>query len=191
MKTVSASEESTGKAVEILKKGGVVIAPTDSVYGLLGDALSEQAVNRIRDIKGRDSQKPFQIAILKKDADKYGILNANAKKVIKKFWPGDVNIIVEKTDRVPDFISKDTVCLTCHRNEIMHAIMQAVKRPLVSTSVNLSGMPPAIKVEDVDKEIARKVDLILDGRETKNKKPNTIVDLTKSRLEIVREGPVS
>ncbi|MFH1126039.1 MAG: L-threonylcarbamoyladenylate synthase [Candidatus Altiarchaeota archaeon] len=184
------SEENVKKAVGILKKGGVVIAPTDSVYGLFGDALNEKAVSRLRVIKGRDGSKPFQIAVMKEEAGKYGRLSKNALKIIDRYWPGDVNIIVEKTKKVPDYISEKTVCLTCHKNRIASKLVKEVGKPLVSTSVNLSGMPPAVKIKDIDKEILRKVDLIIDGGETKNKKPNTIVNLTKNQLEVVREGLV-
>ena len=185
------SEYDIKKAVDTLKKGGTVIAPTDSVYGLFGDALNEKTVERIRGIKGSDGRKQFQIAVLEQDAGKYGKLNESAVKLIERFWPGDVNLIVEKTTLVPDYISESTVCLTCHRNKTIDSIVRGVGRPLVSTSVNLSGMPPAVRIQDIQKEIRERADFVIDGGETKNKKPNTIVDLTVNPARIIREGPVS
>lgn len=176
------------RAAGILREGGVVVAPTDSVYGLFGDALNEKTVGRIRLIKGRDGGNPFQIAILKEEAGRYGVLNEDAVRLIERYWPGDVNLIVGKKPSVPDFVSVGTVCLTCHANRIADTLVRGVGRPLVSTSVNLSGMPPAVKVADIERSILEAVDLVLDGGETKNKKPNTIVDLTKKPAEVVREG---
>jgi len=190
MKAFSVSQENLRKAVEVLKKGGVVIAPTDSVYGLFCDALNKQAVDRVRAIKGRGGLKPFQIAVPKEDAGAYAELDGNAVKLIRECWPGDVNIIVKKKPIVPDHVSARTVCLTCHRNEAADALMRGAKRPLVSTSVNLSGNPPATRVGEIDPQIAGKVDFILDGGETKHGIPNTIVDLTKTPAEVVREGAV-
>ena len=183
-------KEQVVNAVEIIKKGGVLIAPTDSVYGLFGDALNEDTVNRIRGIKGRDGNKPFQIAVFKEDAGEYGILNETALKIMGKYWPGDVNIIVEKRKKVPDNVSEKTVCMTCHRNQVIDSLVRGVGKPLVSTSVNLSGMPPATRVEEIDKEVAGKVDLIVDGGETRHGIPNTIIDTTKTPAEIVREGQI-
>ncbi|MDD5112102.1 MAG: L-threonylcarbamoyladenylate synthase [Candidatus Altiarchaeota archaeon] len=178
------------KAVEAIWRGGVVIAPTDSVYGLFGDALNNEAVERIRALKGRDGGKPFQIAVEKKDAEVYGIINETAERIIKAYWPGDVNVIVVKKPAVPDFVSTGTVCLTCHRNPVARSLVELTGKPLVSTSVNASGMPPAVSAAGIDREILGRVDIVLDGGETKNKVPNTIVDTTVTPAKIVREGVV-
>lgn len=189
MTVVSVSQKNIRQAVRILGEGGVVVAPTDSVYGLFGDALNESTVRRIRGMKGRDGVKPFQIAVSKEDAGCYGKLNKNALKIIKKYWPGDVNIIVEKKPVVPDYVSEKTVCITCHKNPVAAALVRGVG-PLISTSVNLAGMPPATRVGEIAPELLEEVDLALDGGETKNKMPNTIVDATKNPLQVVREGVV-
>jgi L-threonylcarbamoyladenylate synthase len=184
-------ENDIEKAVQVLNRGGVIIAPTDSVYGLFGDTLNENTVKRIRHIKGREGNKPFQIAVIKEDAERYAKMNQNSRKLIEKFWPGDVNIILEKKSKVPAWVSDKTVCLTCHRNRIIDTIVRKVGKPLVSTSVNLSGMLPAVKVGDIDKDILNQVDFVIDFGETKNKRPNTIVDATIKPVKIVREGFVS
>ena len=183
-------DDSISNAIRILKKGGVVIAPTDSVYGLFCDALNIATVERIRSLKGRDGGKPFQLAVEKKKAGVYGVINDAASRIIGAYWPGDVNVIVLKKPVVPDYVSKKTVCLTCHANKIAAALVEGAGRPLISTSVNLSGMPPAVRAKGISPDMRRKVDFVIDGGETKNKIPNTIVDTTVTPARIVRDGIV-
>jgi L-threonylcarbamoyladenylate synthase len=191
VKVVGIDAGCIGRAVGLLRQGMVVVAPTDSVYGLFGDALSESTVGRIRRIKGRDIVKPFQIAVLKEEAGRYGIFSDVALGLVERYWPGDVNFIVEKTALVPDFVGfAGTVCLTCHANVVADALVRGVGRPLVSTSVNLGGMSPAVRVGDIDGGVLDGVDLVLDGGEARNRVPNTIVDLTKNPAVVVREGRI-
>jgi len=183
--------ESVREAVEVLNRGGLVIAPTDSVYGLFCNALDGKAVGRIKDVKGRDKDKPLQVAVRKRDAGKYGVIKPAAEKVIKRFWPGDVNIIVRKRSIIPDFISKETVCLTCHSNPVARKLVELTRKPLVSTSANFSGEKPPVSVGEINAKLAELVDLVIDGGETKNRKPNTILDTTVEPARIVRRGSVS
>ncbi|MFH1789024.1 MAG: L-threonylcarbamoyladenylate synthase [Candidatus Altiarchaeota archaeon] len=186
---LDASAENIEAAADIVRKGGVVISPTDSVYGLFCDATNENAVSRIRDIKGRDG-KPLQVAIQKKDAEKYGLISKDAEKIIKEFWPGDVNIIVEKTSEIPEYVSKKTVCLTCHKNKVAAKLVELSGKPLISTSANYTGKTPAAWAGEIDEMLATQVDIVLDGGATHHKKPNTIIDLTVKPARILRQGPV-
>jgi len=188
---VPASDENILKAAYVIKKGGVVVAPTDSVYGIFCDAGNESAVSRICDIKGRESGKPLQVAVLKEHAGEYGVLSKEAEKIIQAFWPGDVNIVVDKTLKIPDFVSKKTVCLTCHKNKTTAMLVKLSGKPLISTSANFTGENPAVWAGELDELLVNEVDLVLDGGATHHKRPNTIVDLTVKPAKILREGPVS
>ncbi|MFH1834651.1 MAG: L-threonylcarbamoyladenylate synthase [Methanobacteriota archaeon] len=190
-KVVSASRENIKKAAEVLAEGGLVVAPTNSVYGLFCDATNEKAVARLSEIKERDPSKPLQVAVLKKDAGLYGTISKRAQAVIDAFWPGDVNIVVEKTAAIPDFISKKTVCLTCHANKVAFALVKLSGKPLVSTSANLEGAKPPSWVGEVSDVLKSEVDLVLDGGAARHGRPNTIVDLTVNPARILREGSVS
>jgi len=191
MKVVSVSEENVRKAASMLASSGLVISSTDSVYGLFCDALNEMAVERVKQVKSRELGKPLQVAVRKEDAGKYGVIHPNAQKIIERFWPGDVNIIVKKRGIIPDFISKETVCLTCHPNLVAAKLIELSGKPLVSTSANFSGESPPTRASEINPKLIELVDLVLDGGETKNKKPNTILDLTKKPAVILREGAIS
>ncbi|MCX6695680.1 MAG: L-threonylcarbamoyladenylate synthase [Candidatus Altiarchaeota archaeon] len=190
MKISRASGANVKIASEILAAGGLVISPTDSVYGLFCNALDEDAVNRVKGVKGRDSGKPFQVAVRKEDAEDYGVINPSARRIIEHFWPGDVNVIVKKKPLIPDFVSAGTICLTCHGNPVARKLVELSRKPLVSTSANFSGEPAPSTSEELDASLLELVDMILDGGHTKNRRPNTIVDLTQKTARIVREGPV-
>jgi len=178
------------KAVEIVKHGGLIIAPTDSVYGLFCNALDEKAVSRVKFVKSRERDKPLQIAVRKNDAWQYGVITRDAEALMERFWPGNVNIIVQKKNTVPDYVSKETVCMTCHANDIARRLVALSGLPLVSTSANFSGEAAPTNAGEVSKELIELVDIVLDAGETKNKKLNTIVDASKTPAVVVREGSV-
>jgi len=190
-KVVSVSRESILEAASILQDGGLVVAPTNSVYGLFCDATNSESVSRLSEIKEREFSKPLQVAVLKKDVSLYGVLSKRAEAVINTFWPGDVNIVVEKTAAIPDFISEKTVCLTCHDNKVASDLVKLSGKPLVSTSANLAGSKPPSWVGEVSDVLKSEVDLVLDGGAARHGRPNTIVDLTVKPARILREGPVS
>ena len=190
-KIFNASEENIENACEIILSGGVIIAPTDSVYGIFCDALNHKAVERVSTIKMRDAAKPLQVAVRKNSVEEYAVLTKDALKVIQYFWPGDVNIVVEKKSAIPDYVSKDTVCLTCHRHKVAARLVKSTGRPLVSTSANFTGKFPAVWVGDLDELLTSVVDLVLDGGSCHNKRPNTIVDATIKPSRIIREGPIT
>jgi len=187
---VPASDENITAAAKLIVDGGVVAAPTDSVYGIFCDATNAAAVERICGIKGRDPGKPLQVAIRKEDAEKYGVLSHEARELVKAFWPGDVNIVVVKTKMIPDYVSRRTVCLTCHRHKVASRLVELSGKPLISTSANFTGRMPAVWVGDLDELLMNEEDLVLDGGATHHKRPNTIVDLTVKPAKVIREGPV-
>jgi len=191
MKVVSASEENVKKAAEIVLAGGVVILPTDSVYGIFCDALNRKAVRRVREIKGREGDKPLQVAVRKQDAGRYAIVNEVAQRIIESFWPGDVNIIVDKKDIIPDYISRFTVSLTCHANPVAAKVAELTRKPLVSTSANFAGEKAPIRADEISHKLVDMVDLVLDGGPSKNREANTIIDTTTQPPKIIRSGSVS
>jgi len=188
---ITASDDAIKKAAEYLREGGVVISPTDSVYGIFCDATNEEAVSRIYSIKGRDDSKPLQVAVLKRDAGKYAVLSREAEKIVEHFWPGDVNIVVQKRGLIPDFVCGETVCLTCHRNRVASRLAELSHKPLISTSANLSGRPPATWAGELAELLVNDVDMVLDGGATHNRRPNTILDLTAKPVRVLRQGHVS
>lgn len=187
---LSVSDKSIILADKVLRLGGVIVYPTDSVYGIACHALNPKAVSRVRDIKGRDRDKPLQVEVSMDFAGRYAQLDETAAKVIKAFWPGAVSLIVRKKPSMPDFISKDTICLSCQANKVSRRISALFGKPFVTTSANTAGEKPPCSLEELSDSIASAVDFILDGGPTKYGMPNTIIDLTVKPARILRDGPV-
>ena len=167
--------------IRLLKTGKIIIMPSDTIYGFLCLQNSE---NKLRNIKNRD-KKPFLFLI--SDFEQLNKLDINFKKVkdiLKKYWPGSVTFILEQNNgntlgiRMPDW-------------KLLQKIINDVGSPLISTSVNYSGMPSFYKKEEIVKEFSDKVDLIIIDKNFKQNTSSTIVDLTKNPYEIIRKGNIT
>ncbi|MDI6793549.1 MAG: L-threonylcarbamoyladenylate synthase [bacterium] len=182
------------EAASIIQKGGVVIFPTETVYGLGADALNPAAVARIFQIKKRADNKP--LAILVANQSQIEILTAcipcQAKVLIKKFWPGPLTLILPASDRVPAILKGEgnSVGLRMPANQVTLDLIKEAGCPLAATSANTSGCPPPTRVTEIAKEIFKEVDMILDGGETELGVASTVVDLTGSQPRVIRSGPV-
>jgi len=183
-------DESIVKAEAILRQGGVIVYPTDSVYGLACHALNLDAVKRVNDIKAREMGKPLQIEVSPEFAARYAYIDAPAQRITRKFWPGALSIIVPKKASVPDFVSQTNVCLSCQANKVSRRISALLGKPFVTTSANLAGEDSPKSLGEVSESVLSAVDLVLDAGPTKYGVPNTILDLSCEPVEIIREGPV-
>lgn len=180
------------KAVNILKKGGVIVYPTETCYGLGADAENKSAVKRIFKIKKRKFEKSFLVLVSSLAmAKKYVIFNKLALKIAKKFWPGPLTLVLEVKDK-KKFKSK-TLGLRISSSKICQALVKKSNKPLISTSANLSGQPPIYSISEFLKQFKNKKyqpDLILDAGRLPKVSPSTIIDLTKDYPKILREGPI-
>jgi len=190
---LKADLETVGKAADIVKKGGVVAYPTDTVYGLGCDPTKPDAVRRLIQIKG-ERKKPLPIlgdAI--ESLEKVAILTYEAGLLAKKFWPGALTIILTKKPFLPDIIAMGSSSLGVRipNHKIALQLIGLSGGLLVGTSANLSGSKPPIDAEGVAKQIGNKVDLILDGGRTPLAKESTVISLIGGKLRVIRVGPVS
>jgi len=182
------------RATDILISGGVVIFPTDTVYGLGTNALNDDATKKLFNIKGRDQKKPINVLI----ADYEDILKVaeiptrEEGKLIEKFWPGPLTIILRRKKDTANTAAcnGDTIGVRMPDSEIARNLIREVGSPLATTSVNLSGNKPATRVEDIDEEIIDQVDFVLDGGESKLKTASTIVEFENGKPKILREGTI-
>ncbi|MEM2238340.1 MAG: L-threonylcarbamoyladenylate synthase [Candidatus Caldarchaeum sp.] len=181
------------EAARIVKRGGVIVYPTDTVYGIGCNPFDVKAVQRVMEIKRREN-KPSPVLI--SDLDQLNMVATPHIIEIEaalKLWPGPVTIVMEKKPNLPREVTAGqlTVGVRMPANAIALAVMQKAGLPLLGTSANISGMEPAVTAEQVDEKVARNVDMVIDGGRTLFEKPSTVVRLTEGGLAIVREGVLS
>lgn len=186
-------ESELNKIKEILDNDGVIIFPTDTVYGIACNCFSEKAIKKIFDIKKRPENKPINVLSNNLDKIKLVSRNINEKEefLINKYMPGALTIILDKNEKVSDILTAglDTIGVRIPKNNIPLRILENVSYPLATTSANISGDSAGIKISDFLKEFDGVVDAIIDGGETDLKVASTIVRVeSDNKLKIIREG---
>jgi L-threonylcarbamoyladenylate synthase len=182
----------TEENIEILKNNGVGVIPTDTVYGLVGCALSQESVKKISDIKNRTDGKGFIVLISSiDDLDIFGIeVSETARIFMKKFWPGKVSI--EFVSNLPkfNFLKKigDTIAFRLPNKEDLIKILKQTG-PLVAPSANPEGQSPAKNITEAKKYFGDKVDFYQDGGEL-DSAPSTLVRIVDDKVEVLRQGSI-
>jgi len=183
------------KAGEILKKGGLVAFPTETVYGLGANALDEDAAAKIYAAKGRPSDNPLIIHIAREESLDTIVTNVSetAKKLIKAFWPGPMTLIFPKKPIVPYGITGglETVAVRMPSHPVALAVVEAGGGYIAAPSANTSGKPSPTKAEHVWEDFEGKIEMILDGGEVEIGLESTIVDVSGDIPVILRPGYVS
>lgn len=181
------------KCASILKSGGVIIYPTDTVYAIGCDPYLDDAVERIFEIKGRDKAKPFPILASNiEDIEKITLLDTIGKRLAKIFWPGALTIVSTLIDtRISTKVTagKKTIAVRVPNNKCTIALLRHCKY-LVGTSANNSGEKPYNSTSEVILSSLRGFDAILDGGNMKQPE-STILDLSGPVPQITREGVIS
>ena len=187
------AESELNEIKEILDNDGVIIFPTDTVYGIACNCFSEKAIKKVFDIKKRPENKP--INVLSNNLDKIKLVSKNISEkeefLINKYMPGALTIILDKNEKVSDILTAglDTIGVRIPKNNISLRILENVSYPLATTSANISGDSAGIKITDFLKEFDGVVDAIIDGGETDLKVASTIVRVeSDNKLKIIREG---
>lgn len=173
------------EAAKLLQGGGLVVFPTETVYGLGADAANPQAIDRLNRVKGRPPEKPYSLhlhdaAQLREFVD---VVPPLAERLIERFWPGPLTIVMPSRDgktigfRLPD-------------HPVARAFLKACGVPVVAPSANRSGSPPPTDAKEVLAALDGAVDCILDAGPTRLGRESTVVEVIGSRLEIRREGAI-
>jgi L-threonylcarbamoyladenylate synthase len=186
--------ESPQKTASVLRNGGVIIYPTETLYGLGALALNEKSVENVFIIKGRSYGKP--IPILVKDKEmliEFAEVNERASTLINKFLPGPLTLVLRKRKNLPDLITAGTgkAAVRISRHPFVRHLFDFISEPLTSTSANISGDENLFSFDEIHKVFNGKVDLIVDSGNLPPSKGSTIVDLTVNPPLIVREGDIS
>jgi L-threonylcarbamoyladenylate synthase len=183
------------KGIEIIRKGGVVVFPTDTVYGLGAGAYIESAIERIFKVKQRPPEMALPILIssvaqvheIALDVPSYGW------RLIKEFFPGGLTLVVFRGRAVKDIITGggDTVAIRMPDHPVPMALIRGSGMPIVGTSANLSGQSNLLTMEGIREQIGGKVDLIIEGGPAPLGTESTVVDVTGEFPVILREGAIS
>ena len=185
---------SVDKAIEVLSRGGVVAIPTDTVYGIAANALDDDAVDRVFRLKGREDTSPIPILIGNvDDLSKYGEeVSDEAMALAEAFWPGQLTIVVLKSDLIPSVVSGglDTVGLRIADHPVPRRLASALGVPITATSANISGSQALSSAQSVLQHLGASLDLVIDGGQLPVSMPSTVVDATSRPVRILREGAV-
>jgi L-threonylcarbamoyladenylate synthase len=188
-----ANAETIQTALEILRKGGLVAFPTDTVYGVGALAFDGKAVESIYPAKDRPIEKAIPVLIADAaDMEKVGMdIPDVAYQLAARFWPGPLTCIVPKRPTLPESVSAtNTVGVRVPDHEVARALLRAAG-PMAVTSANISGQPSPSTAQEVLAQLGGRIDLIIDGGITRGGVPSTLVDCTEKELKILREGPIS
>lgn len=183
------------RAGNILKNGGLVAFPTETVYGLGADGLNSNAVKKIYLAKGRPSDNPLILHI--SDINQLDPLVKNipllAEKLIKTFWPGPLTMTFEKSYIVPAITTGglNTVAIRFPTNKIAQKIITAAKTPIAAPSANSSGKPSPTRASHVKLDLDGKIDMIIDGGATEFGLESTVIDITNDIPIILRHGAIT
>jgi len=193
MTVLKATKNNIMVAAQTVRRGGLVVYPTETVYGLGCDPFNIEAVKRILDVKG-ERKKPLPIlAASIGDADKIASISPNGKRLAAKFWPGPLTMVFPKKPSLPDVVTfgGDSVGLRIPHNDVALHLIRLSGGLLVGSSANRTGEEPPRAVQEISVELKEMVDVVLDGGVTAQGKPSTVADLTSEKPRILREGPIS
>ncbi|MFC1905225.1 L-threonylcarbamoyladenylate synthase [Chloroflexota bacterium] len=182
------------KAADIIKSGGVVAFPTDTVYGLGASPFKREAVDRLYDIKQRPRSSPMPVLLgdeSQVDAVATSVPDF-ARLLMRRFWPGGLTVVLYKALSFP-FIATDgetTIGIRIPNHDIARSLIRLAGVPVIGTSANLSGQPNTLTAKDVEYQLGGTVDLIVDGGKCPGGVESTVVDVTGPVPVILRRGAV-
>jgi len=181
-------------ACEVLRNGGVVAFPTDTVYGLGADIFNEKAVEKVFAIKHRSPALALPVLVcstlqMNRVAATVSDL---AQLLMKHFWPGGLTIVMPKASAVPDNVTAggDTIAVRMPHHDVPLTLMDKLGSPLIGTSANVSGNPSPLTFEDVETQFGRHIDFIIRSNTCHSGIESTIVDITSGVPVIIRHGIV-
>ena len=179
---------------EELKNGKIFILPTSTIYGICGNALNENTVKKIYKIKKRQYNKPLIVLVNNKkmlNNITYGLNNIE-EKIISKFWPGPLTLILKKKNIVPNIVTSngDSVGIRVDSNKIVNSLIEKSNVPIVAPSANISNKDNITCIDDIEEEIFDLVDYIIEGGKLKDTQESTIIKVNNEQIQVIREGKI-
>jgi L-threonylcarbamoyladenylate synthase len=190
-----AGPDGISAAADRIRSGGVVVYPTETVYGIGADPFDRSAVDRVFSLKGRDASKGL-ILLLRGEQDLDRLVDPVpdcGRRLMRAFWPGPLTLVLPaRPELSPDLLGGlPTVAVRVSDNRVCRALAERVGGPITSTSANRSGCPPATSAEEAAAALGADVDLILDGGPAPDDTPSTLLDLTQSPPAVLRAGRIT
>jgi L-threonylcarbamoyladenylate synthase len=177
-----------------LQKGGIIVYPTETIYGLGADALNQKAVKRLFEIKTRAPDKP--ISVLVRDLDMLNrvvaVVPVIARSIMDNYWPGPVTIIFPASKRLPSILTGQTgnIGVRISPHPFVRRLFDFFDSPLTSTSANIAGRKNLKELKEILGTFGSQVDLVIDMSEYAGGKASTLIDVTQGRAKVLREGAV-
>ncbi len=188
-------QEQIERGISVLRQGGLVAFPTDTVYGLGACASLRQAVERVYRVKGRPRNMalPLLLAHTSQIGEVADSVPQIAWLLVRNFLPGALTLVLHKSSSVPDVITGGgiTVAVRIPAHPVPVALAEGLGTPIVGTSANLSGKPSALTADEVYSQLGDKIDLVIDGGRCPGGRESTVVDVTGEVPVVLREGAIS
>lgn len=195
MAAADGGRDSIAEAIDRLRAGGIVVYPTETLYGLGCDATDERALRRLAALKGRDAGKPISVLISSRAhlSDVADAPTADAERLMDAFWPGPLTIVFRARDSLSEILTggRATIGARVSPHPIARALAEGLARPLTSTSANPGGEPPPSTADDARAYFGDRVDAYVDDGPTVGSPASTVIDCSGDRPVVVREGAVS
>ena len=189
---VNCDEKGIETAQQIVKKGGIVIFPTDTVYGIGCNPYNKESVKKIYDLKSRDFSKPFPILVDSKEtAKKIAVFDETLDKITDKFWPGPLTVILKLTDNElkKSLNLEEKIALRVPDNKCILKLLEKCNF-LVGTSANISNQKSSANPDECLKNM-QEFDIFVDGGIIDSKGESTIIEIENGKVKIIREGSLS
>lgn len=183
------------KASEFIKQGKIVVFPTETVYGIGTNGLDEKAVRKLYEVKKRPPNKPISLLVSNME-----MVKSIAKditeieyKIMEKFFPGPLTIILKKKDIVPDIVTagQETVGVRMPSGEIARKLVELSGVPIATPSANISGQPSGTNLSEIKEQFKKNVDFYIDGGNSELGISSTIVQVIDGKIKILRQGSIT
>lgn len=183
-----------GNAPDVVRNGGIIAYRTDTYYGLGVDPLNREAVQRVRDLKGREENKPILILISDAmEADRFVSERSSLFEIVSaRHWPGALTLVLTARADLPEELTagSGSIGVRLPEDSDVRGLIRACGGALTATSANPSGSPAARSAEQVAEYFPAGIDLILDGGQSECDKPSTVLDVSGDIIRVIREGAV-
>ena len=178
---------------KLIFQGAVGVFPTETFYGLGGNALDRDAVKRVFVCKKRPVEKSLLILVKRDWLLDFAIVTEKVACLLDEFWPGALTVILPANRNLPEFLRGpgNTIAVRHSPSKFVDELLGILKKPLIGTSANLSGQPSCQTADEAHRQLGPSVDFWLDGGMTKGGMPSTMLDATEPNFRIIREGAIS
>jgi L-threonylcarbamoyladenylate synthase len=183
------------EAATLIRRGGLIALPTDTLYGLAADPFRRDAVARVFEVKGRSGERALPLIAfdIAQVTASLGRLTPIGERLAAAYWPGPLTLLMAAPPAVASGVSAGTgrVGVRVPAAAVARAVCRAVGRPVTATSANVSGQPATADPDEVERTLGARIDLLLDGGPARGGAPSTIVDVTGGAPRLVRAGVIA